>query len=679
MHRFKMNHQRWLYLLLVLITILSQVIYAPTMPAAAATGKEVAVTGLTGVDALDESDQPITDSANWTDTESKTIKYKWTIADGIVVNDGDYTTFTLPAGTVFSDDVTNGTLKTATGEVVGYFNATKGATTGTITFNDYFSKYTVSRAGTLQFLASGTKAGTQANGLLLKNGWGINPNDQGFSTEMQWQLSFGPDPNETTQVIDTALTNVVLVDKIDAGNQTLNSAITVQYATGSHDEEPVFGKDYTLVMNTANSFTITWLGPLSDKVQVLYTTKITDQAYMSTGQAAYFKNNAILTGQKNVTTGNPNGEPINPDPIYDNTDLHFTRKLGGASGSATGDAVTSVPFNKVWVDNNDQDGLRPTSIMVQLYRNGTAVNGELQTISASDGWQGSFTNLPKNENGVPINYTVKEIAVPAGYTSATSITTSTTEDSNIMTITNTHTPATTTIKGQKIWADQDNQDGLRPTSITVNLLANGQVVDHQDLTANHETYEFTNLPVNAAGQPIVYQVAEASVPVGYTSTVSADNTTITNTHTPAVTTINGQKIWHDQANQAGIRPEKITVNLLADGKFLKKVSVTAQQNWQFSFADLPVNQAGQAIKYTVTEDQVAGYTSQVNGYEITNTLVPTTPVTPEQPQTPPTTKPTKEPTPNQAPNQPLPIPSRQQQRQSHQLNSPQQRANSYRN
>ena len=43
-------------------------------------------------------------------------------------------------------------------------------------------------------------------------------------------------------------------------------------------------------------------------------------------------------------------------------------------------------------------------------------------------------------------------------------------------LTNTHTPAVIDIPVTKIWNDQDNQDGLRPASIVVNLLANGEKV-----------------------------------------------------------------------------------------------------------------------------------------------------------------------------------------------------------
>ena len=40
------------------------------------------------------------------------------------------------------------------------------------------------------------------------------------------------------------------------------------------------------------------------------------------------------------------------------------------------------------------------------------------------------------------------------------------------TITNTYTPEKTSVKARKVWVDGDNQDGLRPDSVTLQLYAN---------------------------------------------------------------------------------------------------------------------------------------------------------------------------------------------------------------
>ena len=286
-------------------------------------------------------------------------------------------------------------------------------------------------------------------------------------------------------------------------------------------------------------------------------------------------------------------------------------------------AVTTVSGTKTWKDNDDQDGKRPDSIKVNLLANGKVVQSK--TVKASDNWKYSFTNLPEFENGQKITYTVTEDAV-AGYTS-------TIDGYNI---TNNHTPATVKVSGTKTWNDNNNQDGIRPSSITVNLLANGQQVASKKVSASDNwQYSFDNLAAYANGQKITYTVTEDAV-AGYTSTVDGYN--VTNNHTPATVKVSGTKTWKDNNNQDGIRPSSITVNLLANGRQVASKKVSASDNWQYSFDNLAAYANGQKITYTVTEDAVAGYTSTVDGYNITNTHNPTTPKKPQVPNNPTTPK-----------------------------------------
>ena len=286
-------------------------------------------------------------------------------------------------------------------------------------------------------------------------------------------------------------------------------------------------------------------------------------------------------------------------------------------------AVTTVSGTKTWKDNDDQDGKRPDSIKVNLLANGKVV--QIKTVTASDNWKYSFTNLPEFENGQKITYTVTEDAV-AGYTS-------TIDGYNI---TNNHTPATVKVSGTKTWNDNNNQDGIRPSSITVNLLANGQQVASKKVSASDNwQYSFDNLAAYANGQKITYTVTENAV-AGYTSTVDGYN--VTNNHTPATVKVSGTKTWNDNNNQDGIRPSSITVNLLANGQQVASKKVSASDNWQYSFDNLAAYANGQKITYTVTEDAVAGYTSTVDGYNITNTHNPTTPKKPQVPNNPTTPK-----------------------------------------
>ena len=269
-----------------------------------------------------------------------------------------------------------------------------------------------------------------------------------------------------------------------------------------------------------------------------------------------------------------------------------------------------LSFVKIWEDNNNQDGARPSSIVVNLLANGSVVN--TVEVSALDGWKYEFKNLDKYKNGAEVVYTVSEEAVK-DYTSKV----------DGMTITNTHTPEVTEVSGMKTWKDNNDQDGKRPESITVNLLADGVKKQSIAVTAENDwKYTFTNLDRYANGKEIKYTVSEETVS-GYTTEVSGYD--ITNTYIPEVTTVSGKKTWVDSNNQDGIRPDKITVNLLRDGELIKSIDVTAANDWEYTFTDLDkYRDGGQIINYTVTENAVAGYDTTIEGYDITNTHTPGT-------------------------------------------------------
>ncbi|WP_423306666.1 Cna B-type domain-containing protein, partial [Melissococcus plutonius] len=183
-------------------------------------------------------------------------------------------------------------------------------------------------------------------------------------------------------------------------------------------------------------------------------------------------------------------------------------------------------------------------------------------------------------------------------------------------VVNKHPSAKTEVSGAKIWEDNNNQDGTRPDKITVHLMANDKEVDKKDVTAKDSwKYSFTDLPKNEAGKAIKYTVKEDQVP-GYE--ISYEGNNVVNKHPSAKTEVSGAKIWEDNNNQDGTRPDKITIHLMANDKEVDKKDVTAKDSWKYSFTDLPKNEAGKAIKYTVKEDQVPGYETSYEGNNVVN-------------------------------------------------------------
>ena len=89
----------------------------------------------------------------------------------------------------------------------------------------------------------------------------------------------------------------------------------------------------------------------------------------------------------------------------------------------------------------------------------------------------------------------------------------------------------------KVWDDADDRDSIRPKSVFVNLLADGEILQTAELNAdNNWTYTFTELyKFGSEGKEIVYTVKEADIPAGYTVEIvgnASDGFVITNIHKP---------------------------------------------------------------------------------------------------------------------------------------------------
>lgn len=293
-------------------------------------------------------------------------------------------------------------------------------------------------------------------------------------------------------------------------------------------------------------------------------------------------------------------------------------------------AKTEVPVKKVWKDENNQDGKRPTSVTVKLLADGQDTGKTLE-LTEANGWAGSFKDLDADKGGTPIQYTVVEVTV-AGYTSEI-----TGDAASGFTITNSYSPETVDVKATKNWDDANNQDGKRPTKITINLLADGEKVASKEVQAAADgtwTATFEKLAKYKAGKEIKYTVTEEAV-AEYEATIT--DFTITNKYAPKGIDYKVTKVWNDANNQDGKRPESVTVQLYkkvgnADPVAVegKKLTLTAKEKtddntWVASFTNLPQYEAGKEITYSIKEvDVPAGYEASVTGQVVTNTYNPET-------------------------------------------------------
>ena len=164
--------------------------------------------------------------------------------------------------------------------------------------------------------------------------------------------------------------------------------------------------------------------------------------------------------------------------------------------------------------------------------------------------------------------------------------------------------------------------GKEGTQVEIKLLADGEEKETLTLNAaNQWKGQFNNLYKfdKADGHEIKYTVKEVSV-AGYTSVISGTaqtGFTITNTITGKVS-VPVTKKW------IGKEADSVTVHLYADGTDTgKSATLNAANQWQYTFVNLEQYKDGKAIKYTIKEDAIAGYESEVSGdmqgYTVTNT------------------------------------------------------------
>lgn len=307
---------------------------------------------------------------------------------------------------------------------------------------------------------------------------------------------------------------------------------------------------------------------------------------------------------------------------------------------------TSVFVEKVWKDDNDRDNVRPENIIVELVKNSEGT-GETVTLSEDNNWQAQFTGLDEYTNGTRNEYSVrekKEQALSAYETKIEKL------SAGNYTITNTYEPGTKSVPVTKVWEDNNNQDGTRPTELTLKLMEGTETIDEVTLTeAKNWTGQFDHVFVNNQDGH-EYTIVEENLPAGYTQTsVTRDDKngfTVVNTLTPETLDIPVEKIWEDGGNRDGIRPQSISVTLTGtvDGQtvfgpesYEIKPGQGETDNWHGVLEGIPKYSGGKAIEYTLSEQQVSGYAApEVGGTAETGFVIVNshTPQKPEQPAEP---------------------------------------------
>ncbi|GAA4080739.1 Cna B-type domain-containing protein [Amphibacillus indicireducens] len=348
----------------------------------------------------------------------------------------------------------------------------------------------------------------------------------------------------------------------------------------------------------------------------------------STGSNLYagtIKNSAAVTGSilapkaTVILDHNLNGTVIAEDIII-NGETHRDDYVNPEKDPEP--KTTQVAVEKVW------EGKAQDSVTINLLVNGVVVDSV--KLSDLNDWSHIFTDLPvENEAGV-IEYTVEEISID-GYET---VITGDAEAGFIVTNTEIIEPETTEFSVEKVW------QGKVQDSVTVNLLANGAVVDSVDLSnLNNWWHTFTNLHVENEVGKIEYTVEEVAVD-GYVTKITGDAETgfiVTNTEIiePETTEFSVEKVWEGKVQ------DSVTINLLANGEVVDSVKLSDLNDWSHTFTDLPVENEQGPIEYTVEEVSIEGYETTITGDAESGFIVTNTEI--EEPEEPVEEDPDEEP------------------------------------
>ena len=294
--------------------------------------------------------------------------------------------------------------------------------------------------------------------------------------------------------------------------------------------------------------------------------------------------------------------------------------------------LVDIDVSLVWDDDNNRDGIRPDSVIITLYRN-DEIGGETIEANADNDWSGTFSGLFKTNNQYEaINYTVgEENAVITGEDGAGTyrFTLSGNMEEGFI-LTNIHTPETVDIEGAKTWNDNDDEDGMRPSTITIRLFADDVQIDSSTIRENSEggwQWSFVGKPKYNQGQEITYTIKEDDIDEYGKVIVGYD---VTNNYNPTLIEFNVSKVWDDNDNQDGIRPKSVIIKLLENGKETDKtIELNDDNEWQNSFTDLVKKKNGKVVSYTIEEIIDDTYTCKVegnmgDGFVVTNTHMPET-------------------------------------------------------
>jgi len=270
----------------------------------------------------------------------------------------------------------------------------------------------------------------------------------------------------------------------------------------------------------------------------------------------------------------------------------------------------TININHVWIDNDNANSLRPSSVTYEL----TKDNSQDSTTNSSANWTASFGNLPLLDEN---KYAVTTPSVEHYRTSAS-------YDESTRTYTFTSTLSDQTgITVRQVWLDNNDARDLRPESLNYTLKKQGTNVDSLTLSGNSED-GFDDIDLLEIA---LYDVPEFEVEH---YTVSREYNEATHTYTFTYTLIDDLDIhivhiWDDNDNHFGLRPSSIEYQLTKAGS--PNATATSNAEWTADFKNLrrPDEEQYAVSTPNVAEyDTTVSYDADTHTYTFTSTLKSTT-------------------------------------------------------
>ena len=316
-------------------------------------------------------------------------------------------------------------------------------------------------------------------------------------------------------------------------------------------------------------------------------------------------------------------------------------------GAAQASEKIDITVNAKWVDDNDANAVRPATVKVQLMADGKIAKDAKDKpivieLAASKEWKATVKDLDKSKDGKAIKYTVapkaidkyksavKEVAAEkakAEKDTAAVIEVTFTYDSDAKVADEQaaeekdakvadeqaaeEAPAAAVekddAKAEEAPSAVEEKDDAK--AVPAPAAADDEAADEK--AVDDEGFEPQADEEDEAGEN-----DEAGDEPGEESDDGDDSGAVDITVT---------KSWDDDDDADGLRPDTITVTLVdSDGKPVEgvdSIALTKDEEWTGSFEGVLVEDG---VEYTVEEDEVEGYTSEVSGsveegFTITNT------------------------------------------------------------